>query len=126
MEYQFIKDPIAGFKVRMSQEHALVGRWLNEELPLTEVASFLEQLLGVKHSTEELKLEGKEVRLTLSKDEALFEAHSLFQNDVDLSRYEDDFLELDEDGLSAGCGFEDFEALMQDWYGFIQSRKLRR
>ncbi|MCF2857517.1 YacL family protein [Pseudoalteromonas sp. SMS1] len=123
MEYQFIRDPIAGFKVRMSQEHALVGRWLNEELPLTAVAEFLAKMQRVKQSTNELRLDGKEVRLTLTKEEAVFEAHSLFQNDVDLSRYEDDFLELDEEGLVAGCGFEDFEALMYDWHAFVQSRR---
>ncbi|KZN68382.1 YacL family protein [Pseudoalteromonas luteoviolacea] len=123
MEYQFIRDPISGFKVRMSEEHALVGRWLNEELPLKEVSSFIEKMDMVKQGTEELKLEGKEIRLTLSKDEALFEAHTLFQNEVDLSRYEDDFLELDEDGLMAGCGFEDFQALMHDWIRFVQSRR---
>ncbi|OCQ20273.1 hypothetical protein A7985_17790 [Pseudoalteromonas luteoviolacea] len=123
MEYQFIRDPIVGFRVRMSEEHALVGRWLNEELPLNDIAGFIEKMSAVKQGTEELKLEGKEVRLTLSKDEALFEAHTLFQNDVDLSRYEDDFLELDEDGLIAGCGFEDFQALMHDWHTFVQSRR---
>ncbi|KZN51159.1 YacL family protein [Pseudoalteromonas luteoviolacea] len=123
MEYQFIRDPIAGFRVRMSEEHALVGRWLNDELPLNDIAGFIEKMSTVKQGTEELKLEGKEVRLTLSKDEALFEAHTLFQNDVDLSRYEDDLLELDEDGLMAGCGFEDFQALMHDWNRFVQSRR---
>ncbi|ESP95347.1 YacL family protein [Pseudoalteromonas luteoviolacea] len=123
MEYQFIRDPITGYRVRMSQEHALVGRWLNEELAIADVKQFVQQMDMIGQGQEEIHLEGKEVRLTLSKDEALFEAHTLYQNEVDLSRYEDDFLELDEDGLMAGCGFEDFQALMLDWQAFTQGRR---
>ncbi|MCG7547316.1 YacL family protein [Pseudoalteromonas sp. Of7M-16] len=123
MEYQFIRDPITGYRVRMSQEHALVGRWLNEELAIADVKQFVQQMDMIGQGQEEIRLEGKEVRLTLSKDEALFEAHTLYQNEVDLSRYEDDFLELDEDGLMAGCGFEDFQALMLDWQAFTQGRR---
>ncbi|MDK2597491.1 YacL family protein [Pseudoalteromonas obscura] len=123
MEYQFIRDPITGYRVRMSQEHALVGRWLNEELAIADVKQFVQQMDMLGQDQEEIRLEGKEVRLTLSKDEALFEAHTLYQNEVDLSRYEDDFLELDEDGLMAGCGFEDFRALMLDWQAFTQGRR---
>ncbi|MBQ4838180.1 YacL family protein [Pseudoalteromonas luteoviolacea] len=123
MEYQFIRDPITGYRVRMSQEHALVGRWLNEELAIADVEQFVQQMDMLGQDQEEIRLEGKEVRLTLSKDEALFEAHTLYQNEVDLSRYEDDFLELDEDGLMAVCGFEDFRALMLDWQAFTQGRR---
>ncbi|AOT09819.1 YacL family protein [Pseudoalteromonas luteoviolacea] len=123
MEYQFIRDPITGYRVRMSQEHSLVGRWLNEELAIADVNSFVVKMKNISSSQDEIRIEGKEVRLILSKDEALFEAHTLYQNDVDLSRYEDDFLELDEDGLVAGCGFEDFQALMLDWQAFTQGRR---
>ncbi|MCP4117067.1 MAG: YacL family protein, partial [Desulfobacteraceae bacterium] len=29
MEYQFIRDPISGLRIKISSEHALIGRWLN-------------------------------------------------------------------------------------------------
>ncbi|TMP23817.1 hypothetical protein CWB99_22970 [Pseudoalteromonas rubra] len=124
MEYQFIRDPIAGFRVKMSAEHELVGRWLNDELAHEEVPAFVAQLEALKISRDELCLEGREVRLTVSHQEALFEAHDLYHEQSDaLSVFSDDALSLEEYGLSAGCGFEDFEALLLDWQEFIRRRR---
>ena len=119
LEYQFIRDPISGYRVKMSDEHALVGRWLNEELPFNEVAEFLRSASTLKDNKTTLVTEGREVRLTLSHEEALFEAHALFHNSDDISQYSDDALELDEHGLVSGCGYEDFIALIEAWLAFI-------
>nr|WP_315942822.1 YacL family protein [Pseudoalteromonas sp. CIP111854] len=119
LEYQFIRDPITGFKVRVSDEHALVGRWLNEELAYDDVLSLINLAKALPQNKQTLVIEGTEVRLTLSCEEALFEAHALFHQADDISHYADDALELDEHGLVSGCGFEDFMDLLQAWYQFI-------
>ncbi|MBD1584382.1 YacL family protein [Pseudoalteromonas sp. S16_S37] len=119
MEYQFIKDPIIGFRVKMSDEHMLVGRWLNEELAFEQVAMLLETARDLPNSKQAVVVEGKEIRLTLSHEEALFESHALFHQSDDISMYADDALELDEHGLASGCGYEDFMELLQAWHQFI-------
>ncbi|BBN80271.1 UPF0231 protein [Pseudoalteromonas sp. A25] len=119
MEYQFIKDPVTGFRVKISDEHMLVGRWLNEELPFEQVNSLLNSAKNLSKAKPALVIEGKETRLTLSHEEALFESHALFHQSDELIRYADDALELDEHGLVSGCGYEDFLELLQAWHQFI-------
>lgn len=119
MEYQFIRDPISGFRVKISDEQALIGRWFNEELAHNEVKDLLAQCRNIKSFNTPLVRLGKEVRFKLCEQEALFEAHSLFNNNDDLAQYQDDALELDEHGLMAVCGFEDFVELLEAWHDFI-------
>ncbi|CAM3992120.1 hypothetical protein PMAG_a3338 [Pseudoalteromonas mariniglutinosa NCIMB 1770] len=38
MEYQFIRDPISGLRIKISSEHAVIGRWLNEEIGKEKIA----------------------------------------------------------------------------------------
>ncbi|MBQ4847111.1 YacL family protein [Pseudoalteromonas sp. MMG013] len=122
MEYQFIRDPIAGLKVRISDEQALIARWLNEELDKSEVAELVTRChMMTKGQPAWVRL-GNEIRFTLNADEALFEAHALFQEGDDISQYADDALELDDHGLVAGCGFEDFVALLMAWQAFIAGK----
>ncbi|MBE0366773.1 YacL family protein [Pseudoalteromonas aurantia] len=122
MEYQFIRDPIAGLKVRISDEQALIARWLNEELDKSEVAELVARChMMTKGQPAWVRL-GNEIRFTLNADEALFEAHALFQEGDDISQYADDALELDDHGLVAGCGFEDFVALLMAWQAFIAGK----
>ena len=123
MEYQFVRDPIFGFRAKFTDEQALFGRWLTEEIntdrqQLTALLGLIEQVKAVQ--VNELKLLGKEVSLTLSDAEALLEANILHQGDEDISMYQDDALALDEDGLLAVCGYEDFVALIHAWCEFIR------
>lgn len=119
MEYQFIRDPVIGFKVKISDEQALIARWFNEELAHDEVIDLLIQCRDIKSMHSPLIKMGREVRFKLSPQEALFESHSLFHNNDDLALYQEDALELDEHGLMAVCGFEDFVELLEDWSEFI-------
>jgi uncharacterized protein len=122
MEYQFIRDPISGLRIKISSEHAIIGRWLNEEIGKDKVAMVQALITSVKTSFEPIRLKGQEVDLILSKDEALFEAHALHQDSEDLIAYQDDDLMLEEDGLSSGCGFEDFIDLIDSWAEFSSSK----
>ena len=122
MEYQFIRDPISGLRIKISSEHAIIGRWLNEEIGKDKVAMVQALIASVKTSFEPVTLKGQEIDLILSKDEALFEAHALHQDSEDLIAYQDDDLMLEENDLSSGCGFEDFIDLIESWYEFISNR----
>jgi uncharacterized protein len=122
MEYQFIRDPISGLRIKISSEHALIGRWLNEEIGKEKVAMVQALISSVSSSFEPLTLKGHEIDLILSKDEALFEAHALHQDNEDILAYQDDELMLEENDLSSGCGFEDFVDLINSWYEFSAGR----
>ncbi|MBQ4859123.1 YacL family protein [Pseudoalteromonas carrageenovora] len=122
MEYQFIRDPISGLRIKISSEHAIIGRWLNEEIGKEKVAMVQALITSVKTSYEPVTLKGQEIDLILSKDEALFEAHALHQDSEDLVAYQDDDLMLEENGLSSGCGFEDFVDLIESWAEFSGSK----
>ena len=122
MEYQFIRDPISGLRIKISSEHASIGRWLNEEIGKDKVAMVLALISSVSSSFEPLTLKGQEIDLILSKDEALFEAHALHQDNEDILAYQDDELMLEENDLSSGCGFEDFVDLINSWHEFSAGR----
>lgn len=122
MEYQFIRDPISGLRIKISSEHAIIGRWLNEEIGKGKVAMVQALIVSVKTSFEPVTLKGQEIDLILSKDEALFEAHALHQDSEDLIAYQDDDLMLEENDLSSGCGFEDFVDLIESWAEFTSNR----
>lgn len=122
MEYQFIRDPISGLRIKISSEHALIGRWLNEEIGKEKVAIVQALISSVKTSYEPITLKGQEIDLILSKDEALFEAHALHQDSEDLVAYQDDDLMLEENSLGSGCGFEDFVDLINSWHEFSAGR----
>ena len=122
MEYQFIRDPISGLRIKISSEHAIIGRWLNEEIGKDKVAMVQALIVSVKKSFEPVTLKGQEIDLILSKDEALFEAHALHQDSEDLIAYQDDDLMLEENDLSSGCGFEDFVDLIESWAEFTSNR----
>ncbi|MCK8130866.1 YacL family protein [Pseudoalteromonas sp. 2CM39R] len=122
MEYQFIRDPISGLRIKISSEHAIIGRWLNEEIGKDKVAIVLALISSVSSNFEPLTLKGQEIDLILSKDEALFEAHALHQDNEDILAYQDDELMLEENDLSSGCGFEDFVDLINSWHEFSAGR----
>ena len=122
MEYQFIRDPISGLRIKISSEHAIIGRWLNEEIGKDKVAMVLALISSVSSSFEPLTLKGQEIDLILSKDEALFEAQALHQDNEDILAYQDDELMLEENDLSSGCGFEDFVDLINSWHEFSAGR----
>lgn len=122
MEYQFIRDPISGFRIKISSEHAVIGRWLNEEVGKDKILMVQALIKAVATSFEPVTLQGQEVDLILNKDEAIFEAHALHQDSEDILAYQDDELMLEENGLTSGCGFEDFVDLIDSWQEFVTNR----
>ncbi|GEK09005.1 YacL family protein [Pseudoalteromonas peptidolytica] len=122
MEYQFIRDPLSGFRARFNDEHALIGRWLSEELDHNSVRVLISQLEALSFQKEELILTGKEIRATFTPQEALFESHALFHESEDVMQYQEDALALDESGMMAICGYEDFMPMLKEWAEFIRAK----
>lgn len=119
MEYQFYqgaRGPVA----ELSMEQAAIGRWLSDE-----IGADTDRVNGLLHNIAEIRdgifleldVDGKEFRLTLNKDEIEIKANSLVNNlDADSAE------QMDAEGLSfydseevAGCGLDDFEALLIAW-----------
>ena len=119
MEYQFYqgaRGPVA----ELSMEQAAIGRWLSDE-----IGADTDRVNGLLHNIAEIRdgifleldVDGKEFRLTLNRDEIEIKANSLVNNlDADSAE------QMDAEGLSfydseevAGCGLDDFEALLIAW-----------
>ncbi|CCQ10413.1 hypothetical protein PALB_12780 [Pseudoalteromonas luteoviolacea B = ATCC 29581] len=123
MEYQFINDPLFGIRCKMNDEHALIGRWLTDEVGCSRIEQIKLWINEVEQSDQSIEDMGKEIRMVLSKEEAVFEAHLLFCSDESqLEAYRDDQLSFDDEGLCAACGFEDFKALINDFSDFVTRR----
>lgn len=119
MEYQFYqgaRGPVA----ELSMEQAAIGRWLSDEIgaDTDRVNGLLRNIAEIRDGIFlELDVDGKEFRLTLNKDEVEIKANSLVNNlDADSAE------QMDAEGLSfydseevAGCGLDDFEALLIAW-----------
>ena len=95
---------------------------LAQEIGKDKVAMVQALISSVSSSFEPVTLKGQEIDLILSKDEALFEAHALHQDNEDILAYQDDELMLEENDLSSGCGFEDFVDLINSWHEFSAGR----
>ena len=122
MEYQFYqgaRGPVA----ELSMEQAAIGRWLSDEIGADthRVNGLLHNIAEIRDGIFlELDVDGKEFRMTLNKDEVEIKANSLVNNlDVDSAE------QMDAEGLSfydseevAGCGLDDFEALLIAWLDY--------
>ncbi len=134
MEYEFIRDPDLdtqgkGVQAYFSHEHVIVGRWLNDEVGIcdTQFNLLFDMIAQIKdHELPECTVVGKEVSLKLTRSEAIIEANSLHHDEPDLAMFSDDALDLDDNGLIAGCGFEDFVAMLLDWQAFVHEHKIKK
>ncbi|MGF1680710.1 YacL family protein [Photobacterium makurazakiensis] len=119
MDYDFKKNTLDGsYHATFSMGHEALGRWLLEEIGknFERMDEVMFQLGALKNSTQEWRLIGDELTLTLQDNEALIQANFLFsQDDTEL---EDDFDFYDEESLAL-CGFEDFELVLQAWRAFV-------
>lgn len=117
MEYQFISDPTWGITARFSDEHKLIARWLTDE----RIHQRYHELAPLIKAAEQGKthvFKGKEIQLTLTQNEALFQSHGLFYDDADLAQWQDDQLDIDNSELTAVCGLTDFIEMLTQWLAF--------
>ncbi|PWI32099.1 hypothetical protein DI392_17135 [Vibrio albus] len=120
MEYQFIKNSLTGdYHVRCSMGHEIVGRWLLDEVrtdqeKLNQLFDYITRLkLG---SLLEAEFEGKEISISLSRDDVIVQENVL-SHEQDQDEYSE--FNLYESESTACCGLEDFEELLHSWREFI-------
>lgn len=115
MEYTFGRDDIGRYFAEFSMGHEAFGRWLSEELghdrPKLDALLLTIDALQHKHR-HEFELAGAEYTLWLTREEARVRAHIL-----DASFDDEDLAELNyyDDELQAGCGLDDFKAVLEAW-----------
>ncbi len=120
MDYEFKKNTLDGsYHAMFSMGHEVLGRWLVEEIgkDTDKISLILEQLLALKSSTQEWRLSGKELTLSLQDNEALVQANCLFSHEEE--DFEEDFHFYDEESMSL-CGFEDLALVLDAWQSFIE------
>jgi len=123
MEYQFSYGA-RGPQASLSMEQAALGRWLTDEIGADgeRVTGILNNIAQIRDGIfEALDIDGREFILSLNRDEVEIKANSLAQHD-DAGQLD----QISEEGLNfydseevAGCGLEDFEALLIAWLEFI-------
>lgn len=120
MEYEFSQDMLGSPVARFSMDHEAFGFWLEDEL--VGQAARLTQLLAEVGALQQgrgwaFELAGREYRLLLDRDEATVAANALFQEDD----WQDEEMALSDEGQRAGCGLDDFAAMLADWQRYLMS-----
>ncbi|TMM45088.1 YacL family protein [Colwellia ponticola] len=128
MEYEFVHDAITGeARALFSLEHEVIGPWIEVEVGrnVTKINDLLSAIDGISTGkSHELLITGSEYSITLSKDEVSIQTNvsmngSLDEHGEGLSdMLTDDHIHLDENEI-AGCGLDDFNALLLSWREFI-------
>lgn len=119
MEYQFVKALTGEYRVNCSMGHEVIGRWLEQEIytDSESIKSLLEAIGQVKtEKRQEYSRLGKEISLSIYRDEVTVQENALANQDDTLQESEFDYYDCESD---AGCGLEDFEQLILSWCDFI-------
>lgn len=128
MEYEFVHDAITGeARALFSLEHEVIGPWIEVEVGrnVTKINDLLNTIGDISAGKfHELLITGSEYSITLSKDEVSIQTNvsmngALNEHGEGLSEMlTDDHIHLDEHEI-AGCGLDDFSALLLSWREFI-------
>lgn len=126
MEYQFIKDPIDGFRLLITDEHTNIARWLADETAVTSGA--VKQLISnIKlHSQnvyDDFHITGKEMVLSVFNGEVAIKInhHGISEHESD--RFTQEMLSVDTATDLCECGLDDFMSLLQDWHDFLKENR---
>lgn len=122
MEYQFIKDPIDGFRLLITDEHTNIARWLSDETPVTSNA--VKQLIGNINSHSQsfyhdYQINGKEMVLTVSNGEVAITINHHAISEQESERFTQEMLSVDTSKDVSECGLDDFICLLQNWHDFL-------
>ncbi len=127
MEYEFVHDAITGeARALFSLEHEVIGPWMEVELgnninKLTELLTAIDNV-EKGHSTEVL-ITGSEYSVTLSRDDISIQTNVSMNGSLNGSgeglpeMLTDEHIHLDQNEM-AGCGIDDFRALLLSWGKF--------
>lgn len=129
MEYDFIYDrDTAKFAIRLSEEHAVLGRFLLDEFgQQAEAYQQLLQQLSTLKSHQSMQYQGREYLLDVDNGEVTLSHNTLFFDteqplpERQQHKLADDNLQLDEQDMMTQCGLEDLLKLLKEWHAFLQS-----
>ncbi len=122
MDYEFKKNTLDGsYRCVFSMEHAIIGRWLQEEIN-NDAVKIAEVEAGIAsahtNTTEELIIEGAEISLSFLAGEVTVMENVMLhldpENDTEYELY-------DCESVSA-CGLQDFEEMISKWKAFLANR----
>lgn len=119
MEYQFTRTVTGDYHIKCSMGHEIIGRWLQEDISNDRQAlkSLLSVISEIKAGViQEHLLQGKEISVSLFRDEVIVEENVLANGEELDAESEFDFYDCES---SAACGLEDFEELLLSWADFI-------
>ncbi len=127
MEYEFIHDAITGeARVLFSLEHEVIGPWMEVELgnnvnKLTEILTAIDNV--EKGHPAEVLITGSEYSITLTREDVSIQTNVSMNGSLNGSgeglpeMLTDEHIHLDQNE-TAGCGIDDFRALLLSWGKF--------
>ena len=127
MEYEFVHDAITGeARALFSLEHEVMGPWMEVELgndvtKLTELLTAIDNI-ETGHS-QEILITGSEYSITLTREDISVQTNVSMNGSLDEhgeglpEMLTDDHIHLDQNE-EAGCGLDDFRALLLSWGQF--------
>lgn len=126
MEYQFIRDPIDGFRLQISDGHTNIARWLVEETPLT--SNDISQLItNIKQQSQtyhhDFRINGKEMVLSICNGEVAIETNHHAISEYESDRFDQEMLSVDTATDLCECGLDDFISLLEDWHDFLKEHR---
>ena len=127
MEYQFIKDPIDGFRLLISDEQANIARWLVDETGIS--SSAVNDLLvqvdkNTSAFTHDVEFRGKEMVMSIVDGEVAVRVNQHSVSDFEQERFDQEMLSVDTTNDLSECGLDDFVSLLQDWYLFLKDNRV--
>lgn len=127
MEYEFVHDAITGeARALFSLEHEVIGPWIEVELgrdktKLTELITIIDNI--ARGQSHEVLITGKEYSITVSKEEVSIQTNVSMNGTLNdhgeglADMLTDEHINLDQNEI-AGCGLDDFRALLMSWEQF--------
>lgn len=122
MEYQFIRDPITGFRMLISDEHSNIARWFNEQLnpQYDEVKKFYMELLESISANKSYVMQGAELTIYVSDGEIAINTNNVAIEINEQERLEQEGLDYQTTYDSCECGADDFLEITESWLEFLK------
>lgn len=127
MEYEFVHDATTGeARAIFSLEHEVIGPWMEVELgndvnKLTELLTAIDTVTS--QPAKEITITGSEYSITLNADDIAIQTNASMNGTLNddaeslPDMLTDEHINLDQNEL-AGCGVEDFRAMLLSWGRF--------
>jgi uncharacterized protein YacL (UPF0231 family) len=127
MEYEFVHDAITGeARALFSLEHEVIGPWMEVEIG-RDVTKLTELLIAIDNieagQSQEVLITGSEYSITLNREDVSIQTNVSMNGSLNGSgeglpeMLTDEHIHLDQNEM-AGCGLDDFRALLLSWGQF--------